>query len=88
MAKQLWTIQCPKCGRAQQVEPRPDTYRCPYCGTIDFFDSDDSTLLLQQEPPVGPLRSVLAPVSSSRVRWVLILLGLLLGSVGAYFGAR
>jgi hypothetical protein len=82
MANQLWTIQCPKCGRVQQVEPQPGDYRCPYCGTKDYFDSDDPALFVRQAPPVEP------PVPASRVRWVFILLGLLLGGLGAYFWVR
>ena len=84
MANQLWTIQCPKCGRVQQVEPQPGDYRCPYCGTKDYFDSDDPALFVRQEPLVEPPR----PVPASQVRWVFILLGLLLGGLGAYFWAR
>jgi hypothetical protein len=84
MVNQRWTIQCPKCGKAQQVEPQPGDYRCPYCGTRDFFCIDDSALLARQAPPLEPPR----PASAIRGRWVLILLGLPLGGVGAYFWAR
>jgi len=68
----------------QQVEPRPGDYRCPYCGTEDFFDSDGGALLVRQEPPAALSR----PVVASRVRWLLILLGLLLGGAGVYYWAR
>lgn len=80
MPNQLWTIQCPKCGRVQQVEPQPGDYRCPYCGTKDYFDSNDPALLVRLELP--------RPGLASRVRWVFILLALLLGGLGAYFWAR
>ena len=92
MKNQRWTIQCPKCGRRQQVEPRPGDYRCPYCGTKDYFDfdSDESTQFAPLEPPMAPPRLVMASAPASRLRWARVLLGLLLGGVAAaaYYWGR
>lgn len=41
MAKQIKTIQCPKCGSTEKKELKPDFFKCTNCGTDYYLDNDD-----------------------------------------------
>lgn len=44
MAKNIKTIQCPKCGSSEKTEIKPDYYICSACNTEYFLDNDDITI--------------------------------------------
>lgn len=41
MAKEIKVIECPKCGSTQNIEIKPDYYRCSNCNTEYFIDNND-----------------------------------------------
>ncbi|OKS87450.1 hypothetical protein [Mucilaginibacter polytrichastri] len=61
MAKEIKAIQCPKCGSTQNVEIKPDYFKCLSCDTEYFLDNDDITINhnvnYQQAPQPAPIAS-------------------------------
>jgi hypothetical protein len=88
MAKNIKAIKCPNCGSIQNIEIRPDYYRCKSCDTEYYLDDDDININInhntqpsqqQQTPPFKKKNALVMLLFVAIVPVAFIILNLVTG---------